>query len=81
MTVELFTKLVQKYNISPDCKMMSDSGWECNETEMDGTYYSREANQIIFTQNLYGDCQGIEYGDHTYEQLYLDEEDLKRRCR
>ena len=53
MTLGKLKVLCAKYKIPSSVKLLSDSGWECDETEMDGVYYSREKNVIIFTQGLY----------------------------
>ena len=50
MTYELLTKIIEENHIPKDVKMMSDSGWECSETEMDGIFYNKEENTLIFTQ-------------------------------
>lgn len=50
MTVEVLLSLMEKHNIPKNVTIKSDSGWECNETEMDGIYYNRELNTMIFTQ-------------------------------
>ena len=50
MTLNKFLKLYEKYNIDPEARLMSDSGWEIDATEMDGIYYNKEKNLIIFTQ-------------------------------
>ena len=50
MTYELLTKIIEENGIPKDVKMMSDSGWECSETKMDGIYYNKEENTLIFTQ-------------------------------
>ena len=46
----MMKKLIKKYNIPEDVHLMSDSGWECEETEMCGVYYNKAKNLIIFTQ-------------------------------
>lgn len=51
MTFELLNKLIEENNIPKDVQLLSDSGWECSETEMDGIYYNRKENKMIFTQN------------------------------
>ena len=38
---------------------MSDSGWECDATHMDGIWYNPEKNIVVFTQ---GD--NFEYKDY-----------------
>lgn len=47
--VELM-KLLSENNIPVDVHFMSDSGWECGPTEMDGVYYNKGENLIVFTQ-------------------------------
>lgn len=58
MTMELLNKIIEDNNIPSDVHFMSDSGWECDPTEMDGVYYNRENNTIVFTQ---GTCADREY--------------------
>ena len=53
MTFGLLHEIIKQNNIPEDVKLMSDSGWECNATEMDGVYYNREENVIVFTQDAY----------------------------
>lgn len=57
MTFEELNDLIEKHNIPKDVKLMSDSGWECEPTNMDGVYYFKEDNLIIFTQ-------GSKYDDY-----------------
>ena len=33
-----------------DATLMSNSGWECDETDMDGVWYNQELNEVHFTQ-------------------------------
>lgn len=51
MTFEKLKELIEKHNTPSNVKLLSDSGWECNETEMDGVFYNEEENHIIFTQD------------------------------
>lgn len=51
MTFEDFSNIVEKYNIPKNVHLMSDSGWEGGATEMNGVYYNKEANLIVFTQD------------------------------
>lgn len=70
MTFELLNKLIEENDIPKDVHLQSDSGWECDETEMDGVWYNRETNTMIFTQ--YGD----EFDDYMdkigWELIYSD---------
>lgn len=50
MRFDILQNLIEKYNIPSNVKLLSDSGWECDATEMDGIWYNREQNIIIFTQ-------------------------------
>lgn len=50
MTLEKLKELCQQNIIPDDVELLSDSGWECGETDMDGVWYSKEANCIVFTQ-------------------------------
>lgn len=50
MTFEKLNNLIDKYNIPKNVHLLSDSGWECCETEMCGVYYNKKQNIIIFTQ-------------------------------
>lgn len=51
MTFEKLKELIEKHNIPSNVKLLSDSGWECDATEMDGVFYNEEENHIIFTQD------------------------------
>ena len=53
MTLDKLKTICAIHRIPSSVKLLSDSGWECDETEMDGVYYSREKNVIIFTQGLH----------------------------
>lgn len=57
MTMELLCQIMEENNIPRDVHFLSDSGWECDPTEMDGVYYDRENNTMYFTQG----------GDQNYE--------------
>lgn len=51
MTFAELNKIIEDNNIPHDVKLMSDSGWECDASDMDGVYYNKEKNEIVFTQN------------------------------
>ena len=53
MTFLELEKFMKDYNIPKDVKLMSNSGWECDATEIDGVYYCKEENVIHFTQDFY----------------------------
>ena len=50
MTIGEFSKLIKDNNIPEDAIMLSDSGWECGPSDMDGIYYSEGKNEIMITQ-------------------------------
>ena len=51
MTFAKLNKIIEENHIPHDVKLMSDSGWECDATDMDGIFYNREKNEIVFTQS------------------------------
>lgn len=52
MTFMELKKLIEDNHIPDDVHFESDSGWECGPTEMDGVFYNREKNTIVFTQGF-----------------------------
>lgn len=46
--------------------MQSDSGWECDPTDMDRIYYNRNENLLIFTQEI--DTKYI--SDRNFKKIY-----------
>ena len=52
MTFEKLTELINKNNIPDNVRLESDSGWECDATNMDGVYYNKTENVIVFTQGF-----------------------------
>lgn len=51
LTFEKLSNIIEKYNIPKDVHLMSDSGWECNATEMNGILYNEKENIIVFKQD------------------------------
>jgi hypothetical protein len=41
---------MEEHNIPDDAKLMSDSGWECGAANMNGIYYNRDENVVVFRQ-------------------------------
>jgi len=68
MTFEILNKIVEENNIPKEVHLISDSGWECYETEMDGVYYNRKENVLIFTQC--GDRYDSWFEEDGWELLY-----------
>ena len=50
MTFTILKKVMEEHSIPDDAKLMSDSGWECSATNMDGIYYNRDKNVVVFRQ-------------------------------
>ncbi len=71
MTMELLKRIIEENNIPTDVHFMSDSGWECDPTEMNGVYYNIQSNTIVFTQGL-GSDREYEQSDE-WEILYYPE--------
>ena len=62
MTFAQLNELIKKHNIPVDVHLLSDSGWECDETEMNGVWFNRERNEIIFTQGDFLEPKHSKYG-------------------
>lgn len=58
MTFNKLQKLINDNNIPHDVHLVSDSGWECDATEMNGVYYNEDKNVIVFTQGY------VKYDDY-----------------
>lgn len=50
MKLNTLLELINKHNINDDVVLRSDNGWECDAIDMDGVYYNRKLNVIVFTQ-------------------------------
>ena len=51
MTYEQLKNIIEKNNIPENVHLMSNSGWECCATEMDGILWNPIYNEIHFTQD------------------------------
>lgn len=54
MTFKELKELLEDNHIPDDVHFESDSGWECGPTEMDGVFYNKDENTIVFTQGCWG---------------------------
>lgn len=52
MTYEELENIIIQNDIPKNVLLLSDSGWECDATDMDGVYYDEEENTLIFTQHI-----------------------------
>lgn len=68
MTFELLSEIIEKNNIPKNVTLLSDSGWECCSTEMDGIYYNPKDNEIVFTQD--GNEYESYHNDDEWKLLY-----------
>lgn len=67
MTFEKLQKIIKENNIPSNVILMSDSGWECWESDMDGVFYNKKSNKIIFTQKQHPSIR--QYEDLDFEPL------------
>lgn len=73
MTFKILQKIIKDNNIPEDVHLLSDSGWECNETEMNGVYYNKSENEIVFTQH--GDEYDRPYHEsNEWKNIHKEEE-------
>ena len=73
MTFGLLKQILEKNHISENATLMSDSGWECDSTNMNGVFYNQETNCVVFTQG--GADYKNEYAEKPWQALYIDEEE------
>lgn len=52
MTLGTLKQICEEHNIPDDVDLLSDSGWECDATNMNGAYYNAKENTIVFTQRI-----------------------------
>ena len=76
MTFELLEKLIEANNVPKNVKLLSDSGWECGSTDMDGVYYNPSRNEIVFTQE--GECYDTYFKDEKWKPLHRSTEAIER---
>lgn len=78
MTLELLNKICEENDIPKDALLMSDSGWDCGATDMDGIFYSKDDNTVFITQ---GDWTDIAHGYTDFGGcvlIYIPDEALNR---
>lgn len=73
MTFAELNKIIEENHIPHDVKLMSDSGWECSASDMDGVYYNKEKNEIVFTQKTQTIHEWLDNNDEWCEEI-VDEE-------
>ena len=65
MTFKKLKQIFIENNIPENVILKSDSGWECDPTDMDGVYYNKEDNIVVFTQ-------GYEYNNYASQERMPD---------
>ncbi len=68
MTFKKLQSIINKNNIPKDVHIVSDSGWECGPSEMNGVYYNKAKNEIVFTQS--GDKYDAYHKDKDWKRLH-----------
>ena len=66
MTLGKLIKIMKDNNIPDEAVLLSDSGWECGATDMDGIWYSESTNVVIFKQGFEDNfvvIEAYEYGE------------------
>jgi RimJ/RimL family protein N-acetyltransferase len=69
MTFEKLEEIIDENDIPHNVILMSDSGWEVDATHMDGVFYNKDENTIVFTQS--GD-ELESYADESWKWLWSD---------
>ena len=72
MTFDTLQKIIDKNHIPPNVHLTSDSGWECDATEMNGLYYNENKNEIVFTQSI--SKYDHNYNSNEWKKIYGEEE-------
>lgn len=72
MTFSVLKKVFEDNHIPEDALLMSDSGWECDPTHMDGIYYNQKTNVVVFTQ---GSKYELKYKKEPWQLVYSFEPD------
>lgn len=60
MNVNILISFLIRNDIPLDAEIMTDSGWECDATEVDMIYYNSKTNVVVLTRN----CQRHNYRDN-----------------
>lgn len=68
MTYKQLKEIIEAYSIPDDVTMMSDSGWECDATHMNGVYYNVKENCMVFVQSPHS--SDTYYKDPNWEKVY-----------
>lgn len=61
MILSNLLELIDRYDIPENVILMTDNSSDYNLIDMNGVYYNREKNTIIFTQTYLKDIDGRHY--------------------
>lgn len=57
MTFSDLAKIIEVNHIPEDVKLLGNSGWECDPTDVDGVYYLPDKNELHLTQGTESDYE------------------------
>lgn len=83
MTLGLLNLICKQNNIPPNVHLTSNSGWECDATEMDGLFYNQEKNELMITQESCNSeiVKNSKLGYHCiYNEGHMDEKLFEPEC-
>lgn len=70
MTVKELTRILQI--LPEDCVVMSNSGWECDPTDIGAIWYNKDKNEAHLTQGGFGEMK-YGYEEGFYLLWYVEE--------
>ena len=62
LTIGVLIDIFINNQIDSNAAIMTDSGWECDETEVDMVYYNSKTNVVMLTRK-YGNYEAYEDSD------------------
>lgn len=67
-------KLIEILSVLPDdCVVMSNSGWECDPSDVEGIWYSEELNEVHLTQGgRYENREGYSCRNKCFKKIYCN---------
>lgn len=67
MTKDELIEILSDNRIPNDAVIMSDSGWECDPTDIGGIWYNKDKNLVVLTQG--GDFELKTYRAYTKKKI------------
>ena len=59
MTIGMLNRIIENFHLPPDTEIQTDSGWECDPTEVDMVYYNSKTKVLMLTRRC-GNCKAYE---------------------